>query len=196
VGSWHVRRNKLSALSDPKHAFQGNLLDAVETVEPNSVRWQDLNVTWTDRMDQMLVTNLLTFGAILLVALIVTYANEYSTVMSAFSIAGKDTIVEFCALLFRNLTCLSHTIKPAFNFAFPEFAKQLTNFEVHSTESSLQTSLYFKIAVFRWVNTAILMTVITPFTNTVAAKDGLIPQICTVFFAEIGKKVLVVYIHE
>lgn len=46
-------------------------------------------------------------------------------------------------------------------------------------------SLYWKIALFRWVNTAIVFTVITPFTHTLALEDGLIPQIYSIFFAEI-----------
>jgi hypothetical protein len=73
----------------------------------------------------------------------------------------------------------------AFNLCFPEFAKLIVMLESHPTESQVQTSLYFKIAIFRWVNTAIVITVITPFTHTLAADDGLIPQIYAIFFAEI-----------
>ena len=46
-------------------------------------------------------------------------------------------------------------------------------------------SLYWKIALFRWVNMAIIITVITPFTHTLGLEDGLIPQIYSIFFAEI-----------
>jgi hypothetical protein len=73
---------------------------------------------------------------------------------------------------------------------FPEFAKVITSFEAHPTESKLQTSLYFKIAVFRWVNTAVVITIITPFTHTIADR-GLIPQICAIFFAEIVTSTLI-----
>lgn len=57
--------------------------------------------------------------------------------------------------------------------------------EAHPTESQVQMSLYWKIATFRWVNTAIVITVITPFTHTLALEEGLIPQIFSIFFAEI-----------
>lgn len=49
----------------------------------------------------------------------------------------------------------------------------------------MQTSLYVKIACFRWVNTAIVITVITPFTQTLTPSPGLISQIAAIFFAEI-----------
>jgi predicted signal transduction protein with EAL and GGDEF domain len=42
------------------------------------------------------------------------------------------------------------------NMLFPTIAKLLTDIERHSSEGLKQTSLYFKIAVFRWVNTAIV----------------------------------------
>ena len=45
------------------------------------------------------------------------------------------------------------------NLVFPEFAKWLTEFEAHFSEGDKQTSLYFKIALFRWINTAILITI-------------------------------------
>jgi hypothetical protein len=72
----------------------------------------------------------------------------------------------------------------AFNLGFPEVAKYITDFEAHRNESKLQTSLYWKIAAFRWVNTAIVTTVITPFTETLEP-SGLIAQIAAIFFAEI-----------
>lgn len=74
-----------------------------------------------------------------------------------------------------------------FNSIFPMFAKFLCNFEAHSSEGGKQRSLYFKIAVFRWVNTAIVITIITPFTSTLSTgeDDGLITKIYAIFFAEI-----------
>ena len=60
-----------------------------------------------------------------------------------------------------------------------------TGLESHSSEGHKQTSLYIKIAAFRWVNTAIVITIITPFTKTLTQVDGLITQISVLFFAEI-----------
>eukprot|EP00934_Nitzschia_sp_Nitz4_P002286 Nitzschia sp. Nitz4//scaffold23_size168460//33505//37330//NITZ4_002208-RA/size168460-snap-gene-0.152-mRNA-1//-1//CDS//3329543602//2286//frame0 len=160
VGGWHIRRNNTKVVGDPKYLFEGNILEVAESVEPNSVRWQDLNATLQARMDQMTLTSFLTFGAIIAVAYMVQIADSIHTLGAAFCIAG-------------------------FNLAFPEFAKLIVALEAHPTESKLQMSLYWKICVFRWVNTAIVITVITPFTHTLAVEEGLIPQIFSIFFAEI-----------
>jgi threonine/homoserine/homoserine lactone efflux protein len=77
------------------------------------------------------------------------------------------------------------TFLEAFNLGYPQLAKFITNFESHRNESKVQTSLYVKIAAFRWVNTAIVITYITPFTQTISPKPGLISQIAAIFFAEI-----------
>lgn len=61
----------------------------------------------------------------------------------------------------------------------------MSDIEGHSNESNLQKSLYWKIAAFRWVNTAVIITAITPFTNTLQPNPGLISQINAIFFAEI-----------
>jgi hypothetical protein len=66
-------------------------------------------------------------------------------------------------------------------FPETEFAKMLTNCEAHSSEGNKQRSLYFKIALFRWVNTAVVITIFTStLTNT-----KLINQVYSLFFAEI-----------
>jgi hypothetical protein len=64
------------------------------------------------------------------------------------------------------------------------FAKILTDIEAHSSEGGKQRSLYFKIALFRWVNTAVIFTIITPFTSTLS-DGGLIDQIYALFYADI-----------
>ena len=93
VGMRYIRRNIVDALDDPKYAFQGKVLNASESVEPNSVRWQDLNVTLTQRVDQMILTNIFTFGCIIVVSLIVNAAENYlPTIGAAFCIAGKIKI--------------------------------------------------------------------------------------------------------
>jgi hypothetical protein len=89
VGQWHVRRNNTSVLGDEKYSFQGKVLEVSESVEPNSVRWQDLNATVAERTDQMLLTSILTFGSILAVAKLVQFADVLHYLGAAFCIAGK-----------------------------------------------------------------------------------------------------------
>ena len=82
------------------------------------------------------MTTLVTIAAIILVAFIVTICRGQSASYAAMAIAG-------------------------FNALFPMFAKMLTNAEAHGSEGSKQASLYIKIAFFRWVNTAVVISIIT-----------------------------------
>lgn len=160
IGSLSSYNNDVSALSDKKYLFRDNLVLAVsEPDEPSTIRWQDLNAKFIAKLKILAFTSLCTMAAIIVVAVVVRIASKSTIVGSAIAIS-------------------------VFNSAFPIFAKILTGFEAHAAEGEKQTSLYFKIALFRWVNTAIVITIITPFTDTLAL-GGLIPQIYTLFFAEI-----------
>ena len=161
VGSLDVARNRTQVLKDPKYLFRGEyVLSVNEPDEPNTIRWQDLNEKFKDRLKQQGLTTLCTCAAIVLIAFIVYLCNRASVAGAAFAIA-------------------------IFNSIFPMFAKFLTEFEAHSAEGGKQRSLYFKIALFRWVNTAVVISIITPFTDTLKNDQGLINQVFALFFAEI-----------
>ena len=161
VGSLQAARNVKTAVSDPKYLFRGETVLAVaEPNEPSTVRWRDLNATFLDKLKIQLFTIGATLVAVALVALIVQIADNASTIGAALAISIANSI-------------------------FPVFAKLLTNVERHQDEGLKQTSLYFKIALFRWVNTALVISIITPFTTTLEGEGGLIPQIYAIFIAEI-----------
>jgi len=103
-------------------------LPAHEPEEPDSIRWDDLNVTFIDRMKQQLMTALATVAALVVVAFVVNLINDWEPVFSSYTISVTNAI-------------------------FPMIAKAMTYSESHPSHGSLQTSLYFKIAVFRWVTT-------------------------------------------
>lgn len=133
VGSLKASRNDHRALSDPKYLFRGErVLSIEEPDEPSTIRWQDLNAGFVQKLKEQLLTAIATLCAIVAVAIIVRVANDASTAGAAFAIA-------------------------AFNMIFPMFAKILTDLEAHAGEGEKQTSLYSKIAAFRWVNTAFVM---------------------------------------
>jgi hypothetical protein len=133
VGSLKANHNDKQALADPKYLFRGEFVLAIsEPDEPSTIRWQDLNAKSIQKLKQQMLTAFCTLCLIAVVALVVKIANDSSTVGAAFAISG-------------------------FNSLFPIFAKALTNLEAHAGEGEKQTSLYFKIALFRWVNTAIVM---------------------------------------
>jgi hypothetical protein len=161
VGSLSANKNDHNALSNPKYLFRGKQVLAVsEPDEPSTIRWQDLNAKFVQKLKEQAITVFSTLCAIFAVAALVQVANNASIIGAAFAISG-------------------------FNSAFPIFAKALTDLESHAAEGEKQTSLYFKIAAFRWVNTAIVITIVTPFTDTLTLKDGLVGQIYALFFAEI-----------
>jgi hypothetical protein len=156
----HFNKTKVMAQT-PQYLFRGELLLNVhEPEEPSTVRWQDLNAKLPEKMKSILTTTLSTMGAIAIIALLIYTLHGLNVTWAALAIA-------------------------TFNAIFPIFARLLTQAESHASESSRQTSLYFKIAVFRWVNTAIIITIITPFTKTIDNKDGLIRSIGAIFFADI-----------
>lgn len=190
LGSYHVNRQNKSKI-DEKYLFRGQLiLKLKEPDEPNTIRWADLNVKFLDKVKPLATTTIFSLIAIFLIALVINVVHNQAPLWSAIAIA-------------------------IFNSIFPEIAKLLTELERHSSEGLKQTSLYFKIAVFRWVNTAVvriaafillllvrntrlltsvvishilffqIITVITPFTATLSNKGGLIPTIYAIFFAEI-----------
>lgn len=159
-GSLKIVRNKVSAATDEKHLFRGEfLLSASEPDEPNTVRWQDLNEKLKDRLKQQGMTTLFNCAMIALIAFIVKICNGISNLAAALTISISNSVM-------------------------PLFAKFLTSFEAHSSEGGKQRSLYFKIALFRWVNTAVVITIITPFTASLTDGD-LINQIQALFIAEI-----------
>lgn len=63
-------------------------------------------------------------------------------------------------------TILYSVILSLFNTLIPMIVRLLVSYEKHYDEGSAQVSLYVKITFFRWVNTAIITRIITPFLVT------------------------------
>jgi hypothetical protein len=160
VGEYAVLRNNANALKDEKYMFRGRVLQVAEPDEPSSIRWQDMNETLYVQFQQQFNTLVATVGAVALIAFIISVINEANVAWSAIAIS-------------------------AFNGIFPLFAKFLNSFESHASEGGKQRSLFFKIGLFRWVNTAVVFTIITPFTETIQAEEGLIAKVYALFFSEI-----------
>lgn len=67
----------------------------------------------------------------------------------------------------------------------------INSFESHSTEGRRQTSLFAKIALFRWFNSAIVLSIISHFIESISVEDGnevqkgsLVYSVYPVIFAE------------
>jgi hypothetical protein len=138
IGDWVIRRNDVEHMNNTgrgKLCFEGKvILKCRHPDEPLTIRWKDLNSRGDVRLIQMMVTNVIAAVGMCVFAGLITVAYEKDPA------AGPITI-------------------SVSNLVFPEFAKWLTEFEAHFSEGDKQTSLYFKIALFRWINTAILITI-------------------------------------
>jgi len=164
VSRYDVKMNKVTSIADPKHLFPRDglddlVLDVCESGEPSTIRWKELNLTMRDLYVKLIVT-LFVFGIIALVAFIIKLLNDKNSSWAAMGI----------------------TIG---NIVFPLVAKIISKFERHSREEEYQVWLYFKIAVFRWVNTALVIAIIVPFSATIIPIDGVLPTVYKIFFAEI-----------
>ena len=53
----------------------------------------------------------------------------------------------------------------------PKICEAVNLFESHSTEGARQASLYVKVAVFRWFNSAIALTIVIGFSSTISNND-------------------------
>lgn len=162
VGSNAIRRNDVMKVNSRDHLFRSNLvLNVKEADEPSTIRWQDLGDRFYERFLRMLLTTYAWACSMALVAFVVRLCSHRSAKFAAYAIAF-------------------------FNTAFPEFAKLLVNYESHPSESRRQSSMFIKIVAFRWINTAIIVYMITPFASTLSSgNDNILDGVCEIFLAEI-----------
>ena len=146
----------------PSALFKGHILNVSEPSEPSAVRWLDLSAS-TMRKSFIRFLNLgITVG-------IVTFAG-YLVALTRFNIGAWA----------------SAPLISIFNSIIPLFVKILMIFEPHGTEGSFQASLYMKITLFRWVNTALLTKIVTPWTRTLSdGKRDVLPQINALLWSEL-----------
>jgi len=152
----------------PKYYFNGDrLLRVEEPAEPSSIRWKDLSenryTILTKLIIPFLVTVALTIASALIVRLLRNGWNTYP---------GKPMYAAIAISVG--------------NFIFPMIAKALTDLEIHYKEGGVQTSMYIKLALFRWVNTTIVTHLIQPHTSKIGAgEDHLLQGVYAIFLSEI-----------
>ena len=172
VGAARAKKNDPTVLSDPKYLFRGkHVLAVCEPMAPSDIRWTALNAGRTQRAKELSITTFITLFLIFATGGFVYMAKSFAAQDKKYndttSIFGASVIITIC------------------NQSFPRVAKLLTNAgESHPSESSRQGSLYYKIALFRWMNSTVVFYLITPFTLTLAGDtngDGLIPKMASLF---------------
>jgi hypothetical protein len=134
----HQRRQASGTVVVPNDClFRGtHALIVTEPAEPSAIRWDNLDDTLESQVISLSITTFVCICAVVLIAFIVSLCRQISPVFAAIVIS-------------------------VFNVIFPIFANLMTNMESHTDEGHKQRSLYIKIALFRWVNTAIVILVIT-----------------------------------
>jgi hypothetical protein len=99
------------------------------------------------------------------------------------SVAAGFYIVHLAFQIDLNIAA---TVIALLNIVMPFMFKKINALESHQSESTYQASLYWKIAVFRWINTGIITILIVPNTLTLAdTANGLVPAVFAVLKAEI-----------
>jgi hypothetical protein len=146
----------------PSAVFHGRVLKVVETTEPSAVRWREQGTSTLERNVMRAVNLMITMAMVSLSGYLVSLTRtQYGPFTAGILVSG-------------------------FNSVIPMIVKILMIIEPHRTEGSYQTSLYMKITLFRWINTAILIKLITPFTNTVTDGDKhLIKSIHALLWSEL-----------
>jgi hypothetical protein len=145
---------------DPAYVFKGtNVLAVKEAPEPSEVFWEDVQVTFNSRFKQQSITFVMTFG------LVVGSVFACKALQTSLGAGG--------AALWISLT----------NIIIPIVIKMfVTKVEDHVSVNDQQLSLFLKLTFFRWMNTAIVIYMITDFDaflTLVAMK-----QIQAVIFAD------------
>lgn len=148
---------------DSRYKLAGLVLEITEPDEPSSIRWKDLDELRSTRVVQRLVTFIITCGLIVLGAVFIALARKRSITTSAILI-----------VVFNSLT--------------PMVVRYLTSFESHVDETSYMSSAYIKVTLLRWVNTAIVTAIITPFAYTIADGQHLIEGLRILFTAELVQR--------
>ena len=161
VGSMTAYRNNTHTMN-PNLLFRGERVLLIrEAEEPNTIRWTDLDEKSGTRIRQLSITTFIGLVCVAAVASLIYVCHQFSKSGSALAISVANAL-------------------------YPLVAKMLTNMETHPSETGKHVSLYVKIAIFRWVVTAIIITIIVPFTYTLGSRpDDLLESIFAIFFYDL-----------
>jgi hypothetical protein len=133
---------------DESHLWRGNNVLAVgEAPEPSEVRWEDVHVGFRLRASQQGYTFTVAFAFIILSVVV---AKQLQLGLGPGVAALWITITNITIPLYLRHLCFKR--------------------EDHVSLNDQQMSLFFKLAFFRWCNSAIVIYVITDFEKTLSLK--------------------------
>eukprot|EP00934_Nitzschia_sp_Nitz4_P009324 Nitzschia sp. Nitz4//scaffold13_size275219//14448//17225//NITZ4_000836-RA/size275219-processed-gene-0.67-mRNA-1//1//CDS//3329535900//9314//frame0 len=128
---------------------QEKVLIVKEAGEPNDVRWKDLQVPFHIR-------SLLVLATTVVLIIFITW--------SGFFIYGleKNNPGSPYTALFITIT----------NILVPKVCDAINGFEVHAREADRIASLYIKVALFRLFNSALCLSLVLDFVQTISVQNG------------------------
>ena len=130
--------------------FRGyRVLSVKEPGEPNDVRWKDLEVSIRLRW-------LLFFSTTVIMVLFMAWSGFFIANLER-QYPGSPRTALYIAVT---------------NIAVPKICKFVNALEAHATEAKRNVSLYIKVALFRWFNSAICLSIIIDFIQTISVEDG------------------------
>ena len=77
------------------------------------------------------------------------------------------------------------------NAITPSLVSLMSSFESHSNVGSYTGSIYLKVTAIRWINTTILLWLLTPFTDTLRDGEYLLATVRNLYIAEIIQRPIV-----
>jgi len=152
----------LNKPKNPSNLFQGRVLKLAQPVEPSAVYWGNVGGNKFVAVLGYIVTVLACAIAIATMAYLLSTTKEENPSSSALLVLFLNLIVPMiCTIITRT-------------------------FESHESYGNEQTSIYIKITLFKWVNTAILFWIFTDFTKTLSPdKDDLLNKVAAIFVIEL-----------
>jgi hypothetical protein len=139
-------------------------LKVSEPMEPDTIRWADLDETRLERLKWRLFADSLTLLFIVFDFFFLIYVKrEFGSGMFGLAVTGMSYV---------SFYTITHVLA----------------FEPHESEGKRESSLFNKLTVFRWINTAIMTSYITPFTEQLSpADDSMLSALYAIYFYEILK---------
>jgi len=158
VGIFDKLKNNVEALSDQNYCFRSKyVLDIFEPEEPSTIIWENIDVGFKRHFLSISVNLLFTFMGLCLIVYIIGFIHEKSVLFGSLTISFFNTI-------------------------FPLCSRMMTRLECHYSESNFQTSLYVKVALFRFVNYVLIVDIISRFTSTLSVtSEGLLIKVYSNF---------------
>ena len=110
-------------------------------------------------------------------------AQIFCTTLVSFAlIIGGGFVIAYARKSGPELSGVAITV---FNLVTPRVVGKLASYESHPDQSSFSASQYVKMTAFRWTNTALVITIITPFTDSLQNGAFLIASVYTMFYYDL-----------